>query len=161
MSLYNIVKIIPFNELSNKILKRLSNAAVVAEKSDFNSSKRLGASLQYKRAYFLQSNNHRRRAGKIDCGQSLHAEVNVILQALKSCKKNTSLKSKMKLPSSTVYVVRLMNENDNLPEYRSFRFGISKPCNNCEKQLHKFNVTKVFYIDVIDGQEVLCEMRMK
>lgn len=109
---------------------------------------------------FYGANYHRNRVGKIYC-VSLHAEINVLLKALKSCEKNANLKSKTKLSSSTVWVVRLLNDTDNLPNYRSYRFGISKPCSNCEKQLHKFNVKKIYYTDIIDEKEVLCEMRIK
>jgi len=160
MSYYNIVKIIPFDKLPCKILKQVSMAATTAEESDFESSKRLGASLQYKGIYFYGNNSHRNRVGKVYC-VSLHAEVDVLLKALKSYEKNANLKSKTKMPPSTVCVVRLMRSKDGLPNYRSFRFGISKPCSNCEKQLYRFNVTKIYYTDVVDGKEVLCEMRMK
>lgn len=55
MSLYTIIKVIPFENLTGKILKQVSMAAKVAEESDFDSSKRLGASLEYKGSYFLWS----------------------------------------------------------------------------------------------------------
>lgn len=109
---------------------------------------------------FYAANVHRTRVGNISC-VSLHAEVNVLLKALKSFSKNSNLKSKTKLPPSTICVVRLMRDKKDLPEYRNYRFGISKPCMNCEKQLHKYNVIKIYYTDIINGEEVLCEMRKK
>lgn len=159
MSLYNLVNIISFDKLTNKRLKYISMAANIAENSDFEASKRLGAFLEYKGSHFLCPNNHRTRVGREDC-ISLHAEVNVILQAIKKYEKNASLKSKIKLSGSTVYVVRLLKNVDNNLAYRPYKFGISKPCPNCEKQLYKFNVSKIFYTDCINGEDVLCELRI-
>lgn len=159
MYFYNVVSTIPFDKVSNKILKQVSMAATIAEESDFDSSKRLGASLEYKGYYFYGSNSHRNRVGKIDC-ISLHAEVNVLTKALKKFEKNANLKSKTKLPPSTIYVVRLMRKKENLPSYRSYFFGISKPCADCQKKLYNFNVTRIFYTDIKDGREVICEMKI-
>jgi hypothetical protein len=158
MSLYNLVNIISVDNLTTKRLKYISLAANIAENSDFEASKRLGAFLEYKGSHYLCCNNHRTRVGRADC-ISLHAEINVILQALKKYEKNASLKSKLKLTGSTIYVVRLKN-NDKKTDYRPYKFGISKPCSNCEKQLYKFNISKIFYTDCIDGKDVLCELRI-
>jgi len=159
MSLYTLNNIIPLKDISSSLLKKVSLATNIAEKSDFNSSKRLGATLGIKGIVFHASNNHRTRVGKTPC-ISLHAEVNVILKALKTYEKNPTLKTKKQLPPSTLCVVRLMTEKSGLPKHRTYRFGISKPCINCQKQLYKFNVTRVFYTDVINNQEVICEMRI-
>lgn len=55
MTFYTLVNTTPFYELSQKLLKQISRTAIAAEESDFDSSKRLGASLQYKGTYFLCS----------------------------------------------------------------------------------------------------------
>lgn len=54
MSLYTTTKIIPFEDISKKILKRISNIANIAEQSDFEASKRLGACLEIKGSCFLR-----------------------------------------------------------------------------------------------------------
>ena len=157
MSFYTLVNITPITKLSNKISKQVSMASHIAENSDFKSSKRLGASLQKKGTIFYGANYHRKsHSGK---SHSLHAEINVLIQALKRIEKNATLKSKIRLPSSTVCVVRLLKDTNNLPSHRTYRFGISKPCRNCEPQLYKFNVTKILYTDIIEGEEVLCELK--
>lgn len=58
--------------------------------------------------------------------------------------------------SSKIYVVRLLS-TDNGSKYK---FGISKPCLNCQLNLYKFNVKRIYYTDIIDGIDVLCELRM-
>jgi len=159
MSLYNLTNITPIKKLSQKSIRRISIAASIAEESDFTSSKRLGAYLEYKGSRFNASNNRSTRFGNISY-ISLHAEVNVLLKALRSREKNANLKTKLKLPPSTVYVVRIMKKAENLPDHRVHYFGISKPCINCQKHLYKHNVIKIYYTDIIDNEEVLCEMRI-
>jgi cytidine deaminase len=159
MSLYKIVNTFPIEKISKKILKIISNTANVAERSDFDSSKRLGACLEIKRQIFYGHNLHRTRFGKTQY-QSLHAEVNVILQALKSFERNATLHTKQKLSSSTVYVVRILSNTEDNHTTRSHKFGMSKPCLNCQQHLKKYNVKRIFYTDIINGNEVLCEMRM-
>ena len=83
---------------------------------------------------------------------SLHAEMNVLLQALKMYEKNPTFKSRQKLNNSTVYVVRIKRDK--------YMFGCSKPCQECEPVLLRFQVSRVYYTDVINGVEVLCEMRL-
>ena len=53
-----------------------------------------------------------------------------------------------------------MRSTDSLPTHRNYHFGISKPCMNCQTYLSRYNVTKIYYTDVIEGEEVLCEMRL-
>ena len=159
MALYNTIKTIPIEDISKKVFKKISDTANIAESSDFKSSKRLGACLEIKGQFFYGPNLHRTRIGRIPC-QSLHAEVNVILKALRSSEKNANLHTKQKLPPCTVYVVRLLRDTKDNPMFRSYKFGMSKPCLNCQQHLKKYNVTRIFYTDIINGLEVLCEMRM-
>lgn len=53
MSFYSLTNITPINKLTQKSVKRISIAASIAEESDFTSSKRLGAYLEYKGSSFL------------------------------------------------------------------------------------------------------------
>jgi len=115
--------------------------------------------LNTKGRVFYAANHRSTRFGNISY-ISVHAEVNVVLKALRSRERNANLKTKVKLPPSTLYVVRLMRKTENLPDYRGHYFGISKPCLNCQQHLYKHNVTKIYYTDVIDDEEVLCEMRI-
>lgn len=43
----------------------------------------------------------------------------------------------------------------------SFKYllGNSKPCIRCQIFLHKHNVKKIKYTDIINGINVLCEMK--
>jgi len=72
--------------------------------------------------------------------RSLHAEVNAILKYNKFKKiKNLSL-----------YVARL----------NSFHFGNSKPCEDCQKILILNNVQNIYYTDFINGENVLCKLKL-
>jgi hypothetical protein len=63
-------------------------------------------------------------------------------------------------PSLTIYVVRLLKGAPyNGTVKPKFMFGNSKPCLNCQKYLAAYNIKKVKYTDIIDGENVLCEMR--
>ncbi len=90
---------------------------------------------------------------------SLHAEVHALFCALKK-NKEYKFKNDSKSPSktkdlNTVYVVRLMNNNAT-----KYNLGNSKPCENCQKYLALYKVKKIKYTDIIDGQNVLCEMKL-
>lgn len=90
---------------------------------------------------------------------SLHAEIHSLYLSLKS-KKEYKFKSHKNSPSKinkldTIYVVRLLNDNRT-----KYNLGNSKPCENCQEYLAMYNVKRVKYIDIIDGKNVLCEMRL-
>lgn len=53
-----------------------------------------------------------------------------------------------------------MKNKDNLPEGQTFWFGNSKPCVNCENTIRKFGIRRVKYTDIIDGEQVLCTMKI-
>lgn len=61
MSLYTLNNITPLKDISSSLLKQVALATNIAEKSDFNSSKRLGATLGIKGILFHASNSHRTR----------------------------------------------------------------------------------------------------
>lgn len=61
------------------------------------------------------------------------------------------------MPSgTTVYVTRFLLDKTDLPSYRTQKLGMVKPC---QPILYRYNVTRIYYTDTIDGQEVLCELR--
>lgn len=71
--------------------------------------------------------------------------------------KRSKIPPQKKLEKMTIYVARLLQ-----PSVKSkFILGNSKPCEHCQKYLYMYNVHKIKYTDVIDGKEVLCEMRIK
>jgi deoxycytidylate deaminase len=94
---------------------------------------------------------------------SLHAEINALFKSVKSMDKTNRLCAKKKdRPALSIYVVRLLKgAPHNGKEKPKFMFGNSKPCLNCQKYLAAYNITKIKYTDIIDGQNVLCEMRFK
>ena len=92
---------------------------------------------------------------------SLHAEMDALFSMVKAHNCNRfDQKVAMKMPKiKCIYVVRLMNiKSENTP-YKVM-LGNSKPCENCQKKLRLFCITKVKYTDVIDGINVLCEMKL-
>lgn len=119
-----------------------------------------GRVLKGKGSIFNGPNINRQRAGRM-IYHSLHAEMNVIFKILKLEHKTNRFmrKTPIKRPATTIYVVRLLNEK-NIPKNQTHLFGNSKPCKHCQKFLRFYNVTKVKYTDIIDGQNVLCEMRL-
>ena len=76
---------------------------------------------------------------------------------LKTKNKRTNLKrdNKIKLPNTTVYVVRPLNNGT---------LGNARPCDNCAKNLRAHGINKIKYTNIIemDGKkrEVLCEMKL-
>ena len=106
------------------------------------------------------SNTFRKRAGGKQC-ESLHAEMNTVLRTIKSVNKGMDFRTNIRLSPSTIYVARIMADDNNLPSHKSHRLGNSKPCIKCQQELPKYNVTRVFHTDVIDGVEVLCELRLE
>jgi hypothetical protein len=63
--------------------------------------------------------------------------------------------------NATLYVVRLMKNNIDLPSNQNCWLGCAKPCRFCEPFLLKNNIQRVKYTDIQDGINVLCEMRIK
>jgi len=62
---------------------------------------------------------------------------------------------------STMYIARLgkntaVSDHDNL----GYNYGKSKPCDHCAKFLYFYNITKIFYTDIIDGKIMLCELKI-
>jgi hypothetical protein len=84
-----------------------------------------------------------------------------LLLAIKSENKVASFKNKISFRGkSTIYIVRIMNYTKNLDVNANYWLGCSKPCDNCEPMLHKFNIQTIKYTDIIDGKNVLCTMKI-
>lgn len=89
--------------------------------------------------------------------------MNVLLQYLRLKHNLKSLKGSPPRGyknNTVVYVVRLMNHKENLPDDQNVWMGNSKPCSNCQKYLSRFNIKRVKYTDIIDGVNVLCELEL-
>ena len=81
---------------------------------------------------------------------SLHAEIDVLLKARKTIRKSKG---------GTIYVVRIGKSTIDLPDYKKHKVSMSMPCVNCQKKLYEYNICRIYYTNVIDGEEVLVEMR--
>ena len=55
--------------------------------------------------------------------------------------------------NATVYVIRRLCNKKYLAN--------SKPCTHCQSYLAKFGFKRVKYTDIINGENVLCELRLK
>ena len=103
----------------------------------------------------MAHNEHREQYGRMHY-KSLHAEMNCLFKVIKT-ENNSRLrlgKGRLKRPATTIYIVRL-SKPEGIVTY-----GCSKPCLNCQKYLYHYNVTCIKYTDIIDGKNVLCEMKM-
>ena len=99
----------------------------------------------------------------------MHAEMNVLFQTIKNVHKSNRFYKKSKTARKllkansplTVYVVRLSGLIPDPNHPFPYVLGKSKPCVNCQALLAQYNVKKIFYTDIIDGVNVLCEMRLR
>ena len=116
---------------------------------------------QPKGAYYAPNLKGVTRFGNIS-SVSLHAEMHALLKYLRQNYKNSSFKQKFnnKKNNSTVYVVRIMNNKQNLPLNQNVWFGNCKPCTHCQKYLIKFGFKKIKYTDFINNQNYLCELQL-
>ena len=162
--MYKLNLIVPINQITSKDMKAISFAYETACESNFmvkdgKGPRCLGACIKKQKEYISAPN----MKGQTRYGQesrlSLHAEMNALLGYLRKEYGRTSFKQKVtKINNYTIYVVRIMNGKKNLPEWQKCWFGCSKPCTNCQKNLHKFGFKKIKYTDIISGKNVLCEM---
>jgi deoxycytidylate deaminase len=109
----------------------------------------------------MAENQHREQYGRIRY-TSLHAEMNVLFKSIKSEKKNKIRlgKGRLNRPPTTIYIVRLSKNDDFTKDSRGYIYGCCKPCQNCEKYLYHYNVTRIKYTDIINGRSVLCDMKI-
>ena len=52
-----------------------------------------------------------------------------------------------------------MNTIELKCKFFNFLLGNSKPCDRCQSYLYLHGVKKIKYTDIIDGINVLCEMK--
>jgi deoxycytidylate deaminase len=84
---------------------------------------------------------------------SLHAEINTLLKYIKSF----NYKNKV---NGTMYVVRILKNNKNIPIGQTITFGNSKPCSQCSDVMEHYGIKKIKYTDYINDTNVLCEMKL-
>jgi len=53
-----------------------------------------------------------------------------------------------------------MNTTTNKSEHFNYLLGNSKPCSRCQHYLYTHNIKKIKYTNIINGVNVLCEMRI-
>ena len=103
---------------------------------------------------FYGHNSYRKRSGGV-VRSSLHAEVDVILKS----RKILSKKGDSPHPS-TIYVARIGKYSHDLPSHIKHQIRIAMPCMDCQKELYEYNVTRIYYTDIINDEDVLVEMKM-
>ena len=109
---------------------------------------------------FYGENQHRQSIGKT-FSHSVHAEINTLFKFLKKNNiYNLDKKSNIS-KKSVIYVVRLMNTTTNKSDNFNYLLGNSKPCSRCQCYLYTHNIKKIKYTNIINGINVLCEMRIK
>jgi hypothetical protein len=110
-----------------------------------------------KDSVFYGENQHRQKIGKT-FSHSVHAEINTVYKRLRQ-KNIYDINQKTSMCDGDIYIVRLMNIEDGKCDLFDYLLGISKPCERCQSFLHRHRVKKIKYTDIIDGINVLCEMR--
>lgn len=63
-----------------------------------------------------------------------------------------------KKKNATIYIARVLNNSQNIPTDQTCWLGNCMPCDNCKYNLSKFGIKKIKYTDIIDGENVVCEM---
>ena len=92
---------------------------------------------------------------------SMHAEMHALFNLIKANNQNRfSPRNRNSVGKiKCIYVARLMNiETDDSPF--PVLLGNSKPCENCQNKLKMYGISKVKYTDIIDGVNVLCEIKL-
>lgn len=87
---------------------------------------------------------------------SLHAEMNALFKCIKSTKVCKKFHVPLDLSLSCIYVARLNSMKINGEPV----LGNSKPCKCCLPILTEYKVKKIKYTDVVNGVNVLCEMKL-
>jgi len=152
--MYTLYKTIDVRDLNRSCLRTIDICINISNDSDFVTSMRLGACIRLNNSYFKGGNTHRIKAGGV-VYKSLHAEMSALLRMIKLYDRKANFNSDIKFHGAKLYVVRVMSKNTK----SGHKLGTSKPCNHCQFYLNKFNITKIYYIDIIDNMEHLCEMR--
>lgn len=93
---------------------------------------------------------------------SMHAEMHALFNLVKAnnhnrfSPRNKSSVGKIKC----IYVARLMNIASDEDSPFPVLLGNSKPCDNCQSKLKMYGINRVKYTDIIDGVNVLCEIKL-
>ena len=113
---------------------------------------------------FYGANQHQTRFSNVS-QPSLHAEMNALKHYLTITFGTSSIKLgkkvNIKRTNGIVYVVRVLQTRENLPKSQQCWFGNSKPCARCQHYLARYGFKKIKYTNIIDGINVLCEMKLK
>ena len=59
-----------------------------------------------------------------------------------------------------MYVVRLAGNKNTKATHSGHILANSKPCKHCEKMMIEYRVARIKYTDTVNGENVLCEMRL-
>lgn len=80
----------------------------------------------------------------------------------KNCENSSKRRKKKKIKknNATVYVIRRLGHCNHLPENQKCWLANSKPCPHCQSYLAKFGFKCVKYTDIINGINVLCELKL-
>jgi len=113
---------------------------------------------------FYGANQHQTRFSNVS-QLSLHAEMNALKHYLSTTFGTSSVKLKknarVKKNNGIVYVVRVLRNKENLPKSQQCWLGNSRPCTRCQHYLARYGFKKIKYTNIIDGINVLCEMKLK
>lgn len=79
-----------------------------------------------------------------------------LMRLIKRYDKKATFNSDLRFDGAILYVVRPMSEKNQ----NGYNIGNSKPCKHCQYYLKKFGIKKVYYTDILENCEYLCEMRI-
>lgn len=151
MKYYYLHEITLLKDLNSVDLYCLNKAIESAKKSDFDSRLRMGSYLKNSK---LSGRNRLRQYLKGDFKVSIHAEIDLINSFIKhhNCDTNTKIQI-----NGTIYIVRLINSNEN-----PYNLGSSRPCLSCEKKMYECNIKRIKFIYVCpENQVYLFTMKIK
>lgn len=133
------MNIISLDQLSNnRIVSTLRQAAI---DNDINMRHKLAAGIVYKKSLVaLGLNSYKThplmlRYGKNDQSLFLHAEIDVIKNALKTLEVSD-------LEQCDLYVYRVKKAAQYSPRWIT---GLARPCSGCQRAIEAFGVRNVFY----------------
>ena len=130
---------VAIENLSAKDMRYLNLALKEISESKFSGSFKVGACLDINENYSA-CNSHRNVVDGKVVYRSLHAEMIVLIKSRRDGKR-----------IKTLYVARLADK----------RFGLARPCEECQKWLPFYGVKTVKYTDHIDGKDVLCTWKLR
>jgi tRNA(Arg) A34 adenosine deaminase TadA len=128
----------PNDNKNTRVLEFLSRVSIISKPC---SSARVSAAIVHKNNIIAFATNEDKthpfqfKFGKDNMKMHLHAEINVIKNALK-------ILSQKELSKSTLYVARVKYVNE---KRRAITWGLAKPCESCSKAIAAFNIDKICY----------------